>query len=204
MASPIYLSIVPLRSMMDVGQRRQQPVHQLREALRIVLEGLRDGGEAAHVAEQDRHVAHFAAQHELLGRIGQLLDQGRRNVLAEGTADSAPIRLFAEIIDEQQGREGCEDRNHREGKVEQQSLLTEEIPGPGRHRRGGEQAKRKHGHRADDRRKHDENGADDGRGQDLGQVGVPWPRQEGFREYVLQNAAHGLRLPACRLPPASP
>ena len=52
-----------------VGQRRQQPVHQLREALRIVLEGLRDGGEAAHVAEQDRHVAHFAAQHELLGEL---------------------------------------------------------------------------------------------------------------------------------------
>ena len=49
MASPMYLSIVPLRSTMAFVSGVRQPVHQGGEALRVVLVVLGDGGEAAHV-----------------------------------------------------------------------------------------------------------------------------------------------------------
>ena len=46
-------------------------------------------------------LAFFAAEHELLRRTRELLDQGRRKVQAEGGANLVPILLFAEIIYEQ-------------------------------------------------------------------------------------------------------
>jgi hypothetical protein len=49
-----------------VRHRREKTVHQLREALGIVLVVLGNGGEAADVAEQDRHAPFFAAEHQLL------------------------------------------------------------------------------------------------------------------------------------------
>ena len=85
-----------------VGQRRQEAVHQRGQALRIVLVGLGDRGEAAHVAEHDGHLALLAAEHELLRRLRELLDQRRRQILAEGRADLAALRLLAHEAGEDQ------------------------------------------------------------------------------------------------------
>ena len=66
-----------------VGQRRQEAVHQRRQALRIVLVGFRNGGEAADVGEHDGHFTILAAEDELFRRLRQLLDQRRRHILRE-------------------------------------------------------------------------------------------------------------------------
>ena len=42
----------------------------------------------------------FAAEHELVGRLRKLLDQGGREILAEGGADAPAVGLLAEIVDE--------------------------------------------------------------------------------------------------------
>ena len=85
-----------------VGQRRQEAVHQRCQALRIVLVDFRDRGEAAHVAEHDRHLALLAAEHELLRRLRELLDQRRRQILAERRADLAALRLLVDVVGEHQ------------------------------------------------------------------------------------------------------
>ena len=76
-----------------VGQRREEAVHQRGQTLRIVLVDLRDRGEAADVAEHDRHVARFAAEHELLRRLRELLDQRRARDIGRtpsGSGGAAP------------------------------------------------------------------------------------------------------------------
>ena len=112
-----------------VGQRRQEAVHQRRQALRIVLVDLRDRGEAAHVAEHDRHVARLAAEHELLRRLRELLDQRRRQILAERRADLTPLRLFLDEIGEHQREIDQQARQQRKGEIDQQLLFREQIPG---------------------------------------------------------------------------
>ena len=97
-----------------VGQRRQEAVHQRGQPLRIVLVDLRNRGEAAHVAEHDRHFALLAAEHELLRRLRELLDQRRRQVLAERRADLAPLRLLADVVGEHQGQIDQQARQQRD------------------------------------------------------------------------------------------
>ena len=106
-----------------VGQRRQEAVHQRGQALRIVLVDLRDRGEAAHVAEHDRHVALLAAEHELFRRLRELLDQGRRKVLAERRADLAPLRLLLDEIGEHQRQVDQQAGQQREGEIDQQLVV---------------------------------------------------------------------------------
>ena len=79
-----------------VGQGSEKTVHQRRQSLRIVFVEFRNGREPAHVAEDDAHVALFAAEHELVRRLRQLLHKRRRQVLPEGGADSAALRLLAD------------------------------------------------------------------------------------------------------------
>ena len=63
-----------------VGHGREEIVHQRRQTLRIVLVDFRNRGEAAHVAEQDRHVAILAAERQRFVRFGQLFDQRGRDI----------------------------------------------------------------------------------------------------------------------------
>ena len=85
-----------------IGQRGQEPVHQFGQALRVVLVGFRDGGEAADVGEHDGHLALFAAKHELFRRLRELLDQGRREISTECRADLPALRLLANEARENQ------------------------------------------------------------------------------------------------------
>src|ERR1035437_8507832 len=119
-----------------VGHRCEEIVHQRRQTLRIVLVYLRNRGEAAHVAEQDRHVAILAAERQRFMRFSQLLDQRRGEILAEGGTDTAALDLLAEIIDEDQRQINGESRKERKSGVEQNPLLGEEVPGTGRQPRG--------------------------------------------------------------------
>ena len=78
---------------MRIRERGEQPVHQRGEALRVILVDLGNGGKASHVAHQDGHLARFPAEHELLRRLRQLLDERRSKILAEGVADLAALCL---------------------------------------------------------------------------------------------------------------
>ena len=78
-----------------VRERVKQPVHQRREALRVVLVGFGNCGKASHVAKQDGHLALFPTQHELLRRLRQLLDERGSKILAEGVADLAALCLYS-------------------------------------------------------------------------------------------------------------
>ena len=112
-----------------VGQRRQEAVHQRGQALRIVLVGLRDRGEAAHVGEHDGHLALLAAEHELFRRLRQLLDQRRRQILAERRADLPPLRLLADEAREDQRQIDRRGRHQGIGEIDQQPVLGVEKPG---------------------------------------------------------------------------
>src|SRR6516164_1833572 len=99
-ASPMYLSIVPIALDDGVRQRSQKTIHQPRQTLRIVLVGLGNRREPADVAEQDCHPALFAAEHELLGRTCELFHERGGQVEAEGGANLLALLLFLEIIHE--------------------------------------------------------------------------------------------------------
>ena len=94
----MYLSMVPLRSMMALVSGVRKRLISARQALRVVLEAFRDRGEAADVAEHDRQLALFAAEHQLFRRLRQLLDQRRRKILAECRADLAALRLLLDEV----------------------------------------------------------------------------------------------------------
>ena len=80
-----------------VRERGKQPVHQRREALRVILVQLGNCGKASHVAHQDGHLARFPAEHQLLRRLRQLLDQRGSKILAEGVADLAALCLHGVV-----------------------------------------------------------------------------------------------------------
>ena len=112
-----------------IGQRRQEAVHQRGQALRIVLVGLRDRGEAADVGEHDGHFALLAAEHEPLRRLRELFDQRRRQVLAERGADLPPLRLLAHEAREDQREVDRRGRHQGIGEIDQEPVLAVEEPG---------------------------------------------------------------------------
>ena len=89
-ASPIYLSIVPPAASTAADSGLSSRLHQRGQPLRLVLQRLRNGGEAAHVAEQDRQRLALAAETQPRRVGGQPLDQDRRQILREGARDVAP------------------------------------------------------------------------------------------------------------------
>src|SRR5262249_50726545 len=111
-----------------VGQRRQQPIHHLREALRIVLVEFRNASESSHIAEHDRHDALFTAEYELVGILRKLGDQGRGEVLTESGTDALAIKLLADVVDEHQGGINAECGYQRERHIEQYVVLMEQEP----------------------------------------------------------------------------
>ena len=126
-----------------VGERRQETVHQRGQALRVVLVGLRDRGEAAHVGEHDGHLALLAAEHQLFRRLRQLLDQRRRQILAERRADLPPLRLLAHEAGKDQRQIDRRGRQQGIGEIDQQPVLRVEIPGRSDQRVANERAERR-------------------------------------------------------------
>ena len=119
-----------------IGQRGQEPVHQFGQALRVVLVGFRDGGEAADVGEHDGHLALFAAKHELFRRLRELFDQGRREILTECRADLPALRLLADVARENQREVDRRRRQQRIGEVDELPVMHIEKPGsPDQHGR---------------------------------------------------------------------
>ena len=80
----------------DVGGRREKAVDQADQPLGIGFVELGDAGEPAHVGKQQGHVAHDAAQVELIGILREFLDQGRRHVTAERPAHLIFLGLGAQ------------------------------------------------------------------------------------------------------------
>ena len=112
-----------------VGERRQKPVHQGGEALRIVLVGLRNGGEAPDVAEHDGHLALLTAEHEFFRRLRELFDQCGRQILAERRANLPALRLLPDKTRKDECQIYRSGRQQRVGKIDQQPMLPVEIPG---------------------------------------------------------------------------
>ena len=126
MASPIYLSMVPLRLRIAlVSGVRKRFISAVRPCGSLLV-GLRDRGEAAHVGEHDGHLALLAAEHELFRRLRELLDQRRRQILAEGRADLPALRLLAHEAREDQREVDRRGRHQRIGEIDQQPVLRVE------------------------------------------------------------------------------
>ena len=187
MASPIYLSIVPLRSMMALVSGVRKRFIRLGEALRIVLVVLGDGGEAAHVAEQNGHAAFFAAQHQLFRRFRQLLDQLRRQVKAEGGADLLALLLLAEIIDEREHQIDQPARDQRIGEIDQQIVRDEEVPRHADEAGDQQRAERDHDRGRQQRRGDDDGEAEDHRGDNLGADRPTRRRQQRLAQNALDD-----------------
>jgi hypothetical protein len=88
-----------------------------------VLVGLGNRREPADIAEQDRHPALFAAEHEVLGRTRELFHERGGQVEAEGGANLLALLLFLEIIYEGECEIDKQARHQRIGKVERQIVL---------------------------------------------------------------------------------
>ncbi len=169
----------------DLGHRRQKAVHEMRQRLGIEL--FRKAGEAAYVAEHDRHGSRLAAELEPLGMGGELFDIVRRHVVRERAPDLALARLGAQMA-EQRGDE-IDHSDYRPGidRVDQQLSVLEGEPrrpeGDG-HRGAPEHRAR---HRADPRQAEYQPGPDQQREQDFGPDRPVGPNQKGLLEDLLQQ-----------------
>jgi hypothetical protein len=170
-----------------VGQRRQEPVHQVGQALRVVLVLLGDRGEAAHVREQHRHDPLLAAEHELLGRLGELLDEHRREVLPEGRADLAPLRMGAQVVGEDEGEVDERAGDQRERRIDKQIALREVVPGHAGEERRHRAADPEQGPGAKQRRERDDREPDQRRDGELGECRVARRAQHRLAEHAFEE-----------------
>jgi hypothetical protein len=99
MQSPIYLSMVPFSASTQFDSGVRMRLTRCRQALRIGLHALRDGGEAAHVAEQDGQLLHLAAELQQGRIVLQPLHHLRGQVVAEHGDDALPPRALFEIAE---------------------------------------------------------------------------------------------------------
>ena len=179
-----------------VGQRRQETVHQRGQALRIVLEGFRDGGEAADVGEHDGHLALLAAEHELFRRLRELLDQRRRQILAERRADLPPLRLLAHEAGEDQRQIDRRGRQQRIGEIDQQPVLRVEIPGGSDQHRREQRADRDQRDRPELRRERDHQDSEQQRASRIRAAGRKAAAPAAIWSTPPPAPGHGFRRPA--------
>ena len=172
----------------DVAQGREQFVQEARQLFGV--EALGDRGEAAHVAEEKRHVASLASELQPPRLVGEPLDEGRRHVMAEGVAHAVPLALGAQ---ENEQHTGQIDRGKGDGwidGIDQPAEGVEGVPGDSQHRGGGDAAE--HG-AADSARAVNEGGNEESKHQNiekLGGGGEVGPEQEG----ALQDLLDGLGM----------
>ena len=69
----------------------------------------------------------FAAEHELLRRLRELLDQSGREILAESRADAPAVRLLAHIADEYEREINEQAGQQRKGEIDQQSPVVKKY-----------------------------------------------------------------------------
>ena len=182
-----------------VGQRRQEAVHQRGEALRVVLVGFRDRGEAAHVGEHDGHLALLAAEHQLFRRLRQLLDQRRRQILAEGGADLPALRLLAHEAGKDQREIDRRGRHQGIGEIDQQPVLRVEIRRHSDQHAGERRTKGNQRDRPEQRRERDHQQPEQQRGREFDGDAVDRLRDHLAGQRALQHlgmdldAGHGAR-----------
>ena len=182
-----------------VGQRREEAVHQRGEALRVVLVGLRDRGEAAHVGEHDGHLALLAAEHELFRRLRELLDQGRRQILAEGRADLPALRLLAHEARKDQREIDRRRRHQGIGEIDQQTVLRVEIRRRSDQHGCERRAEGDQRDRPEQRRKRDHQQSEQKRGREFDDDAVDRRRDHLAGQRALEHlgvdfhAGHGAR-----------
>ena len=179
--------MVPLRAEDRVGQRRQEPVHQRRQALRIVLVGFRDRGEAPDVGEHDGHLALLAAEHQLLRRLRELLDQRRRQILAERRADLPALRLLPDEAGEDQREVDRRGRQQRIGEVDQQPMLRVEVPGRADQQGCEQRADDNERDRSEHRREYDHQQPEHECGEQFDADGVIRLRQQRMGQGALEH-----------------
>ena len=108
--------------------------------MRVVLISLRDRSEAPYVAKQNGHVALFPTQHELVGGLGELFDQRRSEVLAEGATDMGALNLGGVIGVKGYARGQKAQDKCRIGWIEQEVGILKCGPSAQQDERDGEQA----------------------------------------------------------------
>ena len=148
---------------------------------------LGDGGEAAHVAEQNGHAALLAAQHQLFRRARQLLDHVRRQIIAEGGADLLALLLLAEIIDEGQHQIDQPARNQRIGEIDQQAVRHEQIPRQAEQPGDQQGADRHHDRRRQQRRGDDDGEPEPDRQDDFGADGIFRIGQQRLGQHAFED-----------------
>ena len=102
------------------------------------LDAFGDGGESGDVGEQEGGVAPLAADAQGIGVVHELLHHRRRQVVAEGSADPAALRLGPGEVDERARHVDEQRHQRRQHRVDQQPVLGVGVPGQAgrdRHRR---------------------------------------------------------------------
>ncbi len=172
----------------DLAQRREQAVEKMRELLGV--KSLGDRGKAAHVAEQQRHVALLAAKLEPRWVAGKPLHQGRRHIVAEGVAHAVPLALGAQEHEQSSGEVDSGEGDRGVDRIDQPAEGIEGVPGHADDGRDGYAAKHGAARRAkaidqdrDEKTKHQDV-------EKLGRRGEVRPLEEG----ALQDLLDGLRV----------
>ena len=132
------------------------------------IETFGDCGEAAHVAEQQRHVAGLAAEFQL-GRVGgETRDEGGRHVMREGMANPVSLPLGAQENKERAGKVDGGERDGGIDRIDQPAERGEGVPGDANHRRNRRAAKYGAAQRAG---AIDQHGDDHAKGQNVDELG---------------------------------
>ena len=148
--------------------------------------------------KQDRHLPDFAAEIELVGVVGQLLDQFGRDVVAEGAPHFAPLRFLFDIKNGDQKDIENNGRYGREGDIKQNAVIGKKIPGcannTGQYRYAADKSK----NRLEARNTHQEQQTKQDNADIFNNADEIRARQIGFGEDCFQhlrlnfNARHGI------------
>ena len=169
----------------DVAQGREQGIQEAGELLGV--EPLGDGGEAAHVAEQQRHVARLAAELEPRRIVGQPLDQSRRHIVGEGVTHPVPLALGAQKHEQSAGEIDRGERDGRIDGIDQPAEHVEGIPGDTDHAGDGETAQNRAAGRAEAIDEHGDQRAEHEDKEELGGRGEVGPLQEAALQDLLDS-----------------
>ena len=111
-----------------VGHRREESIDQRGESLRIPLELFGDRGESSDIREKQGHFPHLATEHQPFRLIGELLDKGRGEILAESAADLPLLGFGAQEVEQGGAQINQQNDGRRVDRVEQPVLFREQVP----------------------------------------------------------------------------
>src|SRR4029077_17972755 len=93
------------------------------------IETSRDRGEAAYVAEQQRHVAGLAAEFQLRRVSGEARHEGGRHVMRETLTHAVSATLGAQVDKERAGVINGGERDRSVDRIDQPAERRERVPG---------------------------------------------------------------------------